>query len=102
MREHLHDHVVIVGFGRVGRASADAAVRAGTERGGHRHHEGVEDAVTAAGAVFLKGDARDVTVLRTAGCQRAAALITSLDDPSNAVVALTAVPSRPTCASSPG
>ena len=29
VREHLKDHVVIIGFGRVGRASADAAVRTG-------------------------------------------------------------------------
>jgi voltage-gated potassium channel len=40
--------------------------------------------------VFLSGDARDATVLRRAGVPRAAALITTLDDPSNAVVALTA------------
>ena len=90
VREHLHDHVVIVGFGRVGRASADAAVRAGREVVIVDTTEGLDDAITAAGAVFLKGDARDVTVQRTAGVQRAAALITTLDDPSNAVVALTA------------
>jgi voltage-gated potassium channel len=90
VREHLRDHVVIVGFGRVGRASADAAVRAGREVVIVDTTEGLDDAVTAAGAVFLKGDARDVTVQRTAGVQRAAALITTLDDPSNAVVALTA------------
>ena len=46
--------------------------------------------VEAAGAVFLMGDARDVTVLRSAGVTKAATLITTLDDPSNAVVALTA------------
>jgi voltage-gated potassium channel len=90
VREHLKDHVVIVGFGRVGRASADAAVRSGRSCVVIDTTDAVEDAVTAAGAVFLMGDARDVTVLRTAGVGRAAALITSLDDPSNAVVALTA------------
>jgi voltage-gated potassium channel len=96
VREHLHDHVVIVGFGRVGRASADAAVRAGREVVIVDTTEGLDDAITAAGAVFLKGDARDVTVQRTAGVQRAAALITTLDDPSNAVVALTARSIAPT------
>jgi voltage-gated potassium channel len=90
VREHLKDHVVIIGFGRVGRASADAAVRTGRSCVVIDTSDGVEEAVTAAGAVFLEGDARDVTVLRTAGVSRAAALVTSLDDPSNAVVALTA------------
>jgi len=90
VREHLHDHVVVIGFGRVGRAAADAAVRGGRGCVVIDTDEAVEDGVDAAGAVFLRGDARDATVLRTAGVSRAAALITSLDDPSNAVVALTA------------
>lgn len=90
MRERLQQHVVVVGFGRVGRASAEAAVRAGRscvviDTGAER-----EPSVAEIGANFLLGDARDVTVLREAGAQRAAAIITSLDDPSNAVVALTA------------
>ena len=87
VREHLKDHVVIIGFGRVGRASADAAIRSGRSCVVIDSTDGVEDAVTSAG---LQGDARDSTVLRTAGATRAAALITTLDDPSNAVVALTA------------
>jgi voltage-gated potassium channel len=90
MRQHLHDHVVIVGFGRVGRASADAALRNGRSVLIIDTTDAMVEAVDSIGAVFLKGDARDVTVLRTAGVQRAAALITTLDDPSNAVVALTA------------
>jgi len=90
VRQHLRDHVVVIGFGRVGRSAAEAALRtghavvvidSGTER---------EDAVESIGAVFLQGDARDVTVLRHAGVAHAAALITTLEDPSNAVVALTA------------
>jgi voltage-gated potassium channel len=90
VREQLHDHVVIVGFGRVGRASADSAMRAGRKVVVIDTAERLDDAATAAGAVFLKGDARDVTVLHSAGAPRAAALIATLDDPSNAVVALTA------------
>jgi voltage-gated potassium channel len=90
MMEQLSDHVVVVGFGRVGRASAAAAVRSGRRCVVVDVGEGLEDDVTAAGAVFLHGDARDVSVQRNAGVVRAAALITSVDDPSNAVVALTA------------
>lgn len=90
VRELLHDHVVVVGFGRVGRAAADAAVRSGRRCVVIDGEADKEDAVTDIGAVFLHGDARDATVLRDAGVARATALITSLDDPSNAVVALTA------------
>lgn len=90
MRENLHDHVVIVGFGRVGRSSADAALRIGRQVVVIDTTEGIDDAATAIGAIFLCGDARDGAVLRSAGLNRAAALILTLDDPSNAVVALTA------------
>ena len=90
VREHLHDHLIVVGFGRVGRASADAAVRNGRAVVVIDTSGGLDHAVAAAGAVFLRGDARDATVLRTACVHRAAALITTLDDPSNAVVSLTA------------
>lgn len=96
VRDHLKDHVVIIGFGRVGRASADAALRAGRAVVVIDSAEALERAVDLAGAVFLQGDARDATVLRAAGVPRAAALITSLDDPSNAVVALTARSIAPT------
>jgi voltage-gated potassium channel len=90
VRAHLHDHVVVAGFGRVGRSAVDAAVRGGRRCEVIDANAEVESAVTARGAVFLHGDARDAEVLRAAGVQRAVALITSLDDPSNAVVALTA------------
>ncbi len=90
MRRHMEDHVVIVGFGRVGRASADASLRAGRSCIVIDSNPAAGPAVSAAGANFLLGDARDVTVLHAAGVAKAAALITSLDDPSNAVVALTA------------
>lgn len=90
VRQHLSNHVVVVGFGRVGRASAAAAVRSGHTCVVVDTGDGLEADAAAAGAVFLHGDARDVAVLRDAGVTRAAALITSIDDPSNAVVALTA------------
>lgn len=90
VRTQLHDHVVVAGFGRVGRSATAAATRSGRTCEVIDVDPAVESAVTALGAVFLCGDARDATVLRTAGVARAAAIITSLDDPSNAVVALTA------------
>ncbi|MEN9822502.1 MAG: hypothetical protein RLZ04_928 [Actinomycetota bacterium] len=96
MREHLEDHVIVVGFGRVGRAAVDASVRGGRQCVVIDTDDSEQEAVDAAGAVFLHGDARDAAVLRTAGASRAAALITALDDPSNAVVALTARTLSPT------
>ncbi len=96
MREQMHDHVVVTGFGRVGRAAVEAARRGGRSCVVVDTDIGKEEAVTRCGAVFLHGDARDGTMLRRAAIHRAAALITSLDDPSNAVVALTARSLAPT------
>jgi len=96
MREHLKDHVIVVGFGRVGRAAVDAALRGGRRVVVIDSDRLEQEAVDDSGAVFLSGDARDASVLRAAGASRAAALITALDDPSNAVVALTARALSPT------
>lgn len=90
VRASLHDHVVVIGFGRVGRSAATAALRGGRPCVVIDSSPLSEEAVTKLGAVFLCGDARDATVLRQAGVARATAMITTLDDPSNAVVALTA------------
>ncbi len=90
VRSQLHDHVVVAGFGRVGRSAVAAAVHSGKRCEVIDADPDVEAEVTALGAVFLAGDARDADVLRAAAVDRAVALISSLDDPSNAVVALTA------------
>lgn len=96
VRTNLHQHVVVAGFGRVGRSAATAAIRNGRDCVVIDDRVASEDAVADLGAVFLCGDARDATVLRKAGVSRAAALVTTLDDPSNAVVALTARSLSPT------
>lgn len=96
VRTNLHQHVVVAGFGRVGRSAATAAIRNGRDCVVIDDRVASEDAVAELGAVFLCGDARDATVLRMAGVSRAAALVTTLDDPSNAVVALTARSLSPT------
>lgn len=90
VRSHLRDHVVVVGFGRVGRSAVAAAIHSGRRCEVIDCNPEVEAAVSALGAVFLAGDARDADVLHAAAVERAVALISSLDDPSNAVVALTA------------
>ncbi|HQZ35504.1 MAG TPA: potassium channel protein [Ilumatobacteraceae bacterium] len=90
VRSHLRDHVVVAGFGRVGRSAVAAAVHSGKRCEVIDTNPDVEAEVSALGAVFLTGDARDADVLHAAAVERAVALISSLDDPSNAVVALTA------------
>ncbi len=90
VRAKLHDHVVVAGFGRVGRSASAAAVQHGRQCVVIDSDPSREAAVTATGAVFMCGDARDAAILRDAGASRAAAVIATLDDPSNAVVALTA------------
>jgi voltage-gated potassium channel len=96
VRQNLRDHVVVIGFGRVGRSAADAALHTGHDCVVIDTDPASEQAVESMGAVFLHGDARDVTVLRHANVAHAAALITTLEDPSNAVVSLTARSLSPT------
>ncbi|MFM7044817.1 MAG: potassium channel family protein [Ilumatobacteraceae bacterium] len=96
VREQLREHIIVVGFGRVGRAAVEAAVRSDQRCVVIDADARKEAAIARTGAVYLHGDARDATVLHLAGITRATALITSLDDPSNAVVALTARSISPT------
>lgn len=91
MRDALHGHVVVVGFGRVGQA-----VVAGVRALGRPCLVVDLDpahalAVTAAGAVALTGDATSEAVLAEAGLERAAALVAACDqDQTNLIVTLTA------------
>lgn len=96
VRAQLNEHVVVVGLGRVGRAAADAIVKSGRPCIAIDIDPDRQDEAQEVGAVFLCGDARDDAVLREAGVTRASAVVTALDDPSNAVVALTARSLAPT------
>jgi voltage-gated potassium channel len=96
MRESLKDHVIIVGFGRVGRAvlhelkERDVPVMILDRRA-----ELAEEA-REAGALFEAGDATSEDELKNAGIERARALIAAVDsDASNLVIALTARSLRP-------
>jgi voltage-gated potassium channel len=96
VRAQLHDHVIVVGYGRVGAATT-GAIRA-------EHHPcAVIDidaervgAIDAAGAVALVGDGREESVLRAAGIDRCAALVAAAhEDATNLVIVLTARALRP-------
>lgn len=90
MREGLIDHVIVVGFGRVGRAAAKAALREGRRCVVVDQDVTLGDEAMACGAAFVHGDARQEQPLQAARVERAVALVTALDDPSNLVVILTA------------
>jgi voltage-gated potassium channel len=91
MRERLQGHVIVVGFGRVGRAVVKGLVSE------HRQcividtKQSVADSIAAAGVVSLIGDANEESTLREAGIERAEAIVAAAhDDATNLVVVLTA------------
>ena len=91
MRDELQDHVIVVGFGRVGQA----VVRALREMDrqvvvldtNEEHRTGIE----ATGAIQVCGDATNEEHLMRAGIDRAEALVAAADqDSANLVIVLTA------------
>lgn len=90
MRDELRDHVIVVGHGRVARASLAALARTHRDLVVIEEKATLADEIEGSGAVPLIGDARSEDVLRAAGIERAAALLTAVDDPTNLVVTLTA------------
>jgi voltage-gated potassium channel len=89
--DHLRNHVILCGFGRVGHQIAEDLAG-----GGHafvvveREPQGVRDA-TALGYLVVEGDAGSDGVLRAAGVERARVLITAVaSDADNLVVTLSA------------
>lgn len=96
MRDRLKDHVVVVGFGRVGQAVVRAALRAGHECVVVDHDESKRDEITRAGAIAVVGDGMQETVLHEAAIGTARGLVAAApDDPVNLVVTLTGRAVRP-------
>jgi voltage-gated potassium channel len=96
MQAQLNDHVIVVGFGRVGQAVVRALHQS------HRQcvvldiNPELEGPISASGAIHVAGDATDEDVLRIAGIERAAGLVAAADqDALNLVVVLTARAVRP-------
>jgi voltage-gated potassium channel len=91
MRSELRDHVIVVGFGRVGRATAGAVLEQSRGCIVVDTDPASLDGIEELGAVALTGDGRDEHVLRSAGIERATALVAAAhDDATNMVVVLTA------------
>ncbi|HZT85931.1 MAG TPA: potassium channel protein [Gaiellaceae bacterium] len=94
--EHLHDHFIICGYGRVGRRVADEFRAAGVAFVVLDLHE---DAIAAAQddrALLVEGDATSDENLRKAGLDRARGLVAASDsDADNLYVVLSARSARP-------
>jgi voltage-gated potassium channel len=95
MRDRLERHVIVVGYGRVGRATANSIREAGLACAVVEEDTSRADDIIRAGAVFVQGDGRDIETLQAAGIDHAVALSTALDDPDNLVVIVTARTLRP-------
>ena len=90
MKEKLSNHIIVVGYGRVGRATVEAALRSGRTCAVIESDASLISSIEADGAVPVVGDARDTDVLEAAGLGHAASLVLALSDADNLVVGTTA------------
>jgi voltage-gated potassium channel len=90
----LHDHVIVCGWGRVGRAIARELAAA--EKGLVVVDNDPERIATVGPHLYIPGDASDDDVLRRAGIGRAAALVAAVStDAANVFITLTGRSMRP-------
>ena len=89
----LHDHVIICGWGRVGRAIAGEVAAAGRALViVERDEAGLDDLSNP----VVVGDATEDAVLRAAGIERAAALVAAVEgDAANSFITLSARALKP-------
>lgn len=94
--EELRDHVIICGYGRVGRRVAAEFAATGTPYVVvDRNPESIE-AAREVGALVVEGDGTNDDDLRKAGIDRAKALVASVDsDEANLFITLSARAMRP-------
>jgi voltage-gated potassium channel len=91
MRAQLQDHVIVVGFGRVGRAVVKGVVNERRQCIVIDRERALDVSISEVGVVGLIGDASEESTLREAGIERAEAIVVAAhDDATNLVVVLTA------------
>ena len=96
MQAQLNDHVIVVGFGRVGHAVVRALLQMGRQCVVLDINPNLQAQISASGAMHVAGDATDEDDLRRAGIDRAVGLVAAADQDSlNLVVVLTARAVRP-------
>jgi voltage-gated potassium channel len=94
--EHLHDHFIICGYGRVGQRVADEFRATGVPYLVLDFHEDAVRAAREDGALMIEGDATKDENLRRAGLDRARGLVAASDsDSDNLYVVLSARSERP-------
>jgi voltage-gated potassium channel len=96
MIEQMRDHVVVCGFGRVGRSVAAEVQAAGVPLVVVDVHEAAIEDAGAAGAAVVHGDGTDDADLERAGLRTARALVACADsDEKNLYITLSARAARP-------
>jgi voltage-gated potassium channel len=89
--DRMHDHYVVCGFGRVGRAVAEEFLHEGAQFVVLDFSPDAKHAAAEVGAHFVEGNATDDDDLREAGIERARGLIAASDDDAdNLYIALSA------------
>jgi voltage-gated potassium channel len=94
--EHLSDHYIICGYGRVGRRVAEDFRNAGASYVVLDHSEAAVAAAEERGDLLVRGDGTDDPDLKRAGLERARGLVAASDsDVANLYIVLSARASRP-------
>ncbi|MEM7474366.1 MAG: TrkA family potassium uptake protein [Planctomycetota bacterium] len=89
--DRLENHVVICGFGRMGRTLAEALAKRGRALIVIDHEEARVEAARGYGCLALHGNATEEKILRAPGVQRASTLTTVLsDDVANVFITISA------------
>ena len=87
----MRNHIIICGFGRVGRQMYDEMHRANRDVVVIEFNEALADQLAADGLAVINGDATEEDVLRRAGVENARGLLAGLpEDADNVFVTLTA------------
>jgi voltage-gated potassium channel len=87
----LEGHVIVCGFGRLGKVVVEELEQAGTSVVVIDSDPTLESDLEAAGRLHVVGSALEDSVLRQAGIERAATLVVAMpSDPDNVFVALSA------------
>lgn len=92
---NCNNHLVVVGYGRVGRSTVESAISAQKTCVVIEANENLRREIEAAGAIPIIGDARDLDILSQAAIDRAQCLVTAMSDAENLVVVATVRLSHP-------
>jgi voltage-gated potassium channel len=94
--EGMHDHYIVCGFGRVGRAVAEEFLHEGAAFTVLDFSPEAKEAAAEANLLFVEGNGTDDDDLRSAGLERARGLIAASDDDAdNLYIALSARAVKP-------